>query len=241
MRRRSNKPAEKLKRTPRMVYNLARQAEILKVFNWIPRIFIQTFALGLGFSPLANCTLDTTVSTAPAPVEQLGPLYRIGPNDQLSIFVYGSPNLSVSQLPVRPDGRISIPLVPNIIAENKTTTELEKEITQDLEKYMKPPVSVTVMVNTFHGPLNSQIYVIGNSGKPLALSYETGLDLLSVMTDVGGLADYADGNGAYIDRNTDGHETKLPVKIGALLNHGDLSQNIAMSPGDVVVIPSTWF
>ena len=147
----------------------------------------------------------------------------------------------MTALPVRPDGRISIPLVPNIVAENKTTTELEQEISKDLEKYVKPPISVTVMVDSFHGPLDSQIRVIGNSTKPIALPYETGLTLLDVMTDVGGLNEYADGNSAYIDRTKNGKETKIPVRIGALLNRGDVSQNIPMSPGDIVIIPSTWF
>ena len=171
----------------------------------------------------------------------LSPLYRIGPNDQLSIFVYGSPDLSVTSIPVGPDGRISMPLVPNIFAEDKTTTELQQEISADLAKFVKPPITVTVMVNSFHGPLDRQIRVIGNSTKPISLPYETGLTLLDVMTDVGGLNEYADGNSAYIDRNENGHTTKIPVRIGALLNGGNISQNIPMSPGDVVVIPSTWF
>ena len=189
---------------------------------------------------LSACTTKPAMPTETA-ATKMTPLYRIGPGDQLSIFVYGSPDLSVTALPVGPDGRISIPLVPNIVAENKTTTELQTEISHDLEKYIKPPISVTVMVNSFHGPLADQIRVIGNSTKPISIPYETGMTLLDVMTDVGGLGEYADGNSAYIERNQNGHDAQIPVRIGALLNHGDISQNRPMQPGDIVIIPSTWF
>jgi polysaccharide biosynthesis/export protein len=219
---------------------LERQGVVLKPFSFLSTHPGKALALCSTLLWLSACTTDPALPINTA-ASKMTPFYRIGPGDQLSIFVYGSPDLSVNALPVGPDGRISIPLVPNIVAENKTTTELQTEISHDLEKYIKPPISVTVMVNSFHGPLASQIRVIGNSTKPTSIPYETGMTLLDVMTAVGGLNEYADGNSAYIDRSQNGHETKIPVRIGALLNRGEVSQNLPMHPGDIVIIPSTWF
>jgi polysaccharide export outer membrane protein len=201
------------------------------------------FVTGLaGTLGLTGCAAPMATSAAAAPVsaEAAGPLYRIGPGDRLSVFVYGSPDLSVHDLPVRPDGRISLPLVPNIVAADKTTVELDQEITDKLSKFVKSP-NVTVMVDSFHGPLSSQVRVIGGASKPIAVAYVNHLTLLDVMVDAGGLSKFANGNDAYVVRKQDGTETKIPVEIGALLNRGDMTQNLAMEPGDVVVIPETWF
>lgn len=169
-----------------------------------------------------------------------GPLYEIGPGDDLGIFVYGAPDLSVANVPVRPDGRISMPLVPDILAAGKTSVQLGQEIAQRLSTYVKAP-NVTVMVNSFHGPLGRQIRVVGAASKPIAIPYVDHMTLLDVMVDAGGLSRFAAGNDAYIIRHASGHEVKVPVEIGALLNSGDMSENIQMQPGDVVVIPATLF
>lgn len=190
-------------------------------------------------APLAAC--------GPAPRPDLGAAaarhglpYRIGPGDTLSVFVYGAPDLSVHGVPVRPDGRFSMPLVTNIDAAGKTTTELTRELTGRLKKYVKSPI-VTVMVDSFHGAVGSDVYITGGGGKPQAVPYVDGMTLLDVMTQIGGLPEYADGNAAYIIRRADGHDRKIRVRIGALLNRGDLSQNVQMQPGDVIVIPQSWF
>ena len=169
-----------------------------------------------------------------------GPLYQIGPGDQLGIFVYGAPDLSVSSVPVRPDGRISMPLIPNIIAAGKTSVQLGQEISQRLSQYVKSP-NVTVMVDSFHGPLNRQIRVIGDTTKPISIPYVDHMTLLDVMVDTGGISRFAAGNDAYILRHVKGKEVKIPVKIGELLNRGDLNQDVQMQPGDVIVIPATLF
>lgn len=202
------------------------------------RLMAWTIVLA-SLAPLAAC--------GPAPRPDLGAAaarrglpYRIGPGDSLSVFVYGAPDLSVHGVPVRPDGRFSMPLVSNIDAAGKTTTELTRELTKRLEKYVKSPI-VTVMVDSFHGAVGSDVYITGGGGKPQAVPYVDGMTLLDVMTQIGGLPEYADGNAAYIIRRVDGHDRQIRVRIGALLNRGDLSQNVQMQPGDVIVIPQSWF
>jgi polysaccharide biosynthesis/export protein len=175
-----------------------------------------------------------------APPADAEAAYRIGPGDTLSIYVDGAPDLGVKSLPVRPDGRISIPLVPDIRAVGETPSALGTEIAARLKKYVKDP-NVTVMVDTFNGPLNRAIRVIGQATAPATIPYVDRMTLLDVMIAVKGLTPFAAGNSARIIRRVDGKETSIPVKIGALLNRGNMSQNVAMHPGDVVVIPESWF
>ena len=208
-------------------------------FNRLSLIWLMPAAVAA--LALAGCaTKSPTAADMAATPKNPGPLYQIGPGDDLGIFVYGAPDLSVANVPVRPDGRISIPLVPNILAAGKTSVQLGHEIARRLATYVQSP-NVTVMVNSFHGPLNRQIKVIGDTGRPIAVPYVDNMTLLDVMVDTGGLSKFAAGNDAYILRREGGHEQKIPVKIGALLNRGDMSQNVPMRPGDVVVIPATLF
>ena len=213
----------------------------MEIFYSRSRLTAWSLFLAIFLSILSGCAPSS------GPVSQLnmaptgpGPLYQIGPGDQLGIFVYGAPDLSVSSVPVRPDGRISMPLVPNIIAAGKTSVQLGQEIAQRLSTYVKSP-NVTVMVNSFHGPLNRQVRVIGDTGKPISVPYVDHMTLLDVMVDTGGISKFAAGNDAYILRRTNGQEVKVPVEIGALLNRGDMSQNVQIQPGDVIVIPATLF
>ncbi len=196
-------------------------------------LLILTF-LGLG---LSSCSppLPPHSTTAPAP----NPTYRIGPGDLLSVFVYGSPSLSEQSVPVRPDGRFSIPLVQNIRAAGKTPLQLQNEIALRLKNYVKNP-NVTVIVKSFHGALGSHIRVIG-AGKPQMIPYVNGMTVLDLMTQIGGVPRFGAANSAFIIRRIHGHPTKIPVAIGALLNDGDLHQNITLRPGDIVVIPRSLF
>jgi polysaccharide export outer membrane protein len=190
---------------------------------------------------LAACaTLTDPPAPLRAPPADADAAYRIGPGDTLSIFVDGSPDLSVKSLPVRPDGKISIPLVPDVPAVGLTPSALGKEIAARLRKYVTNP-NVTVMVESFNGPLDRAIRVIGQATVPESIPYVDGMTLLDVMIAVKGLTPYAAGNSAKIVRDVNGKENTIPVKIGALLNAGDMSQNVAMHPGDVVVIPESWF
>lgn len=167
--------------------------------------------------------------------------YIIGPGDTLSIFVYRAPELSVTALPVRPDGRISVPLIPDLVAAGKTPTQLGNEIEKRLKEYVKAPI-VTVMVQSFVGPFDRQIRVIGQATDPLAIPYRDHMTVLDVMIAVKGLTRFAAGNRAVIvRREPDGRERTIRVHLGDLLKDGDISQNVAMAPGDILIIPQTWF
>ena len=166
--------------------------------------------------------------------------YVIGPGDQLSVFVYQSPQLSVPSLPVRPDGRISIPLVPEIMAAGKTPSQLGDELAGQLKKYVRDPI-VTVMVQGFVGPLDQQVRVIGEATEPLAIPYRDGLTVLDVMIQTKGLTRYASGNRAVIVRKTGTQQEQIRVRLSDLIKDGDIRQNVYMQPGDTLIIPQTWF
>lgn len=166
--------------------------------------------------------------------------YLIGPGDQLSIFVYQAPQLSVPSLPVRPDGRISMPLIPDINAAGKTPTALAKDIEGRLKEYVKQP-NVSVIVNGFVGPLDRQIRVIGEASEPIAIPYRDGISVLDVMIQTKGLTRFAAGNSATIVRTAGGKRQILKVRLADLLKDGDIDQNVAMLPGDTLVIPQSYF
>ena len=166
--------------------------------------------------------------------------YLIGPGDTLSVFVYESPQLSVADLIVRPDGRISLPLIPDIVAAGKTPTALSQDIETHLKEYVKQP-NVSVMVRGFQGPLDRQIRVIGEATEPLAVPYRDGMTLLDVMILTKGLTRYAAGNSAVLVRDDKGKRHEINVRLSDLIKDGDIAQNVAMSPGDVLIIPQSYF
>ena len=166
--------------------------------------------------------------------------YIIGPGDRISVFVYQSPQLSIQSLPVRPDGRISLPLVPDLVATGKTPTQLGAEITDRLRAYVKDP-NVTVMVQDFYGPLDRQIRVIGEAADPQALAFRDRMTLLDVMIQTKGLTRFAAGNRAVIVRRVNGKTENIRVHLADLVKDGDVSQNVDMVPGDVLIIPQTYF
>lgn len=167
-----------------------------------------------------------------------GPEYRIGPGDQLEIFVFNQPELSV-KVPVRPDGLISSPLVENIQAAGRTPSELAREMEKTLAQYVRTP-TVNVIVTSFVGTYDAQIRVVGQAANPQSLSYRAGMTLLDVMIAVGGLGKFAAGNRAKIVRNIDGKSTEIKVKLNRLLD-GDVKFNVEMRPGDVLIIPESRF
>ncbi|EHL96360.1 putative polysaccharide export protein, PEP-CTERM sytem-associated [Acetobacteraceae bacterium AT-5844] len=168
--------------------------------------------------------------------------YVLGAGDTLSVFVYRSPELSAAELPIRPDGRLSLPLVPDIEAAGRTPTELAKHIEQRLKEYVRDPL-VTVMVRSFQGPPSRQIRVIGEATQPMGMPYREGQTVLDVMIAAKGLTRYAAGNRAEIIRRErdDLPATVIPVRLSDLLKDGDMSQDIPMRPGDTLVIPQGWF
>lgn len=165
--------------------------------------------------------------------------YQIGAGDMVNINVWRNPEVSLS-VPVRPDGKISTPLVEDLTAAGKTATELARDIEQALSVYIQQPV-VTVIVTSFVGPYAQQIRVIGQAARPQALPYRQGMSLMDVLIAVGGITDFAAGNKASIIRTLDGRRQTLPVRLRDLLSDGDISANIAVLPGDILVIPEGWF
>lgn len=164
--------------------------------------------------------------------------YQIGPGDTVNIVVWRNPELSMS-VPVRPDGKLASPLIEDLPAIGKNPTELARDVEKELSKLIRDPV-VTVIVTNFVGTYSEQIRVIGEAARPQALPYKKKMTLLDVMIAVGGLTDFADGNGASILRPTDDGK-QYSVRIKDLVKRGDISANVEMRPGDVLIIPRSWF
>ena len=165
--------------------------------------------------------------------------YLIGPGDSANIIVWRNPELSMV-VPVRPDGKITAPLVEDLPASGKTSSELARDIEKYLAKYIQSPV-VTVIVTQFVGPYSQQIRVVGEAAKPQALPYRENMTLLDVMIAVGGITDFANGNKASILRTGGGKSEQFGVRLVDLVRRGDLSANVLMRPGDIVVIPQSFF
>jgi len=186
----------------------------------------------------AGCAGRSAVPLAPATVSLAQYKYLIGPGDTLSVSVWRNPDLSMS-VPVRPDGNISLPLVEDLPAAGKDPTRVARDIERALSKYIRDPV-VTIVVTQFSGSYSEQIRVIGQATKPQGLPYRENMTLLDVMIAVGGITDFADGNRSNILRTSEGNKL-YRVRLGDLLRDGDISANVAVKPGDVVIIPETWF
>jgi polysaccharide export outer membrane protein len=163
--------------------------------------------------------------------------YIIGPGDQLNIVVWRNPEVS-QVVPVRPDGKITTPLVEDVVAIGKTPTQLARDLEKALAKYIQDPV-VSVVVMGFVGPYSEQVRVVGQAAKPQALAYRKNMTLLDVMIAVGGITEFADGNRATLIRGAD--KKQYGVRLNDLLNRGDVSANVEVRPGDVVVIPESIF
>ncbi|MDO8287613.1 MAG: polysaccharide export protein [Parvibaculum sp.] len=176
----------------------------------------------------------------PAPVAAATPDYNyiVGAGDSLNISVWRNPELSMS-VPVRPDGKVTMPLVDELVAQGKTSVEIAREVEKVLSKLVRDPV-VTVIVTGFVGPYSEQIRVVGEAAKPQALPYKQNMTLLDVMIAVGGLTDFADGNGASITRASEG-DRRYSVRIKDLIKRGDISANVEVKPGDILIIPQGWF
>ena len=185
-------------------------------------------------------------SSPPVPKVELDPIstsesteYYIGPGDSLQVFVWRNPEISTT-VAVRPDGKISTPLVEDMVAVGRTPTELARLIEVELSEYIRSP-KVNVVVTNFVGQFSQQIRVVGQAAQPQAISYRSSISLLDVMIEVGGLGEFAAGNRAKVVRRTGSKQQEIPVRIDDLLNDGDMSQNLTMRPGDIVVIPESWF
>ncbi|MGM0813031.1 XrtA/PEP-CTERM system exopolysaccharide export protein [Thioalkalivibrio sp.] len=171
--------------------------------------------------------------------DQAAPDYVIGPGDNVQIFVWQQPDLSVT-VPVRPDGRINTPLAEDVVAAGKTPTQLARDMEQELSDYVRDPV-VTVIVSDIVGPYSQQVRVIGQAANPQAIPFRENMTALDVMIAVGGLTEFAAGNQATIVRAVDGETRQFGVRLNDLIKRGDIGANVQMLPGDILVIPETWF
>ncbi len=165
--------------------------------------------------------------------------YIIGAGDTLNIFVWRNPELSIS-VPVRPDGRMSLPLVEDVVATGKTPTKLARELEQRLSKYIKEPV-VTVIATGFVGPFTEQVRIIGEAETPRAIPYRTEMTALDAMIAVGGLTRYAAGDDSVIVRTIGGKQYTYAVHLDSLIRDGDITSNVALQPGDIMIIPQRLF
>jgi polysaccharide export outer membrane protein len=229
---------------PRVPYYFARQIErrrgsitrVISAKSLKSRELVKLTTLWVGLicatAPLCPAT------AADAPPAAISPNYLIGPGDSLHIFVFQNEELSVT-VPVRPDGKISTPLVEDMVAVGKTPSQLARDIEKSLAEYVKSPkVNVVVMgaMSVF-----SQVKVIGQVLKPQAVPYRDGMTVLDAVLAVGGLDKFAAGNRAHIVRTENGKQTDIKVKLDALVNSGDMRQNVALKPGDVLVVPESRF
>ena len=196
-------------------------------------------ALSLLLLTLSACTKNYPPLEGGPPPALATPDYLIGAGDSVDIFVWRNQELSASVI-VRPDGKITTPLIEDVPASGKTPTQLARDMEKELEVYVRNPV-VTVMVNGFVGPYNQQIRVVGQAAKPQALPYKDQMTLLDLMIAVGGLTEFADGNQSKVVRVVEGQWQEFGVRIDDLINGADISANTYMLPGDILIIPESWF
>jgi polysaccharide export outer membrane protein len=196
---------------------------------------VMTLALGL-----AACADRDPPAPSNVQVQQpVTPDYKIGPLDTIQIFVWQSPEFTVT-VPVRPDGRISTPLIEDLEATGRTPTQLARDIEEKLKVYVQDPL-VTVIVSGFAGPFDQQVRVVGEALQPRAIPYRANMTMLDVMIEVGGLTEFASGNRAVLARGQTGNQTTFNVRLDDLLRDGDIRANVPVLPGDVVIIPQSWF
>ncbi len=165
--------------------------------------------------------------------------YIIGALDVVEVFVWRAPDVS-ARVPVRPDGRISTPLVEDMQAAGKTPTQLARDLENELRTYLQDPV-VTVVVQSFQGPLDQQVRVVGEAAQPVSVPYRSEMTILDVMIAVGGLTPFADGNSSVLIRGHGEGQRAMRVRLDDLLRDGDISANAPVAPGDIILIPESFF
>ena len=203
------------------------------------RNFLRTGLMVVAAMSLAACAGGPPQHPpAPASAASTDYSYVVGAGDSLNIVVWRNPELSMA-VPVRPDGKISAPLVDEMVVQGKTSVQIAREVETVLSKYVRDPI-VTVMVTGFVGPYSEQIRVVGEASEPKILPYKQKMTLLDVMIAVGGITDFADGNSATILRTAEGNK-QYSIRLSDLLKRGDVSANVEMRPGDVLIIPQSWF
>jgi len=200
---------------------------------------IMRVLLVIGALVVSACSTPPELSGAAPDELKVTPEYIIGPRDQLNIFVWQNPDLSVT-IPVRPDGKVSTPLIGDITAAEKTAAQLSKDIAEQLKKFIVDPV-VTVAVTEFAGPYSRQVRIVGQAAEPMAIAFNDRMTLLDAMIAVGGMTEFAAGNRSVVVRVENGVEKSYTVRLDDLLLDGDVSANVPLLPGDIIIIPESWF
>ena len=196
------------------------------------RVLLASLCFLVGFSAAAMAQ--------PAAAPQPSADYKIGPGDSLNIFVWQNPQLTTS-VPVRPDGKISIPLVEDVVASGLTPSALARNLEQRLAKFITNP-NVTVLVNSFAGSYDQQVRIVGEAATPKAMLYRDNMTVLDAMIEVGGLTRFAAGNRATLVRkNANGSQTVTRLRLDDLIKDGDVSANQPLRPGDIIIIPQSYF
>lgn len=207
-----------------------------------------TFKALLGLTmviTLAGCAsnsyepLPSKAQKQPVTVDPAAYNYLVGPGDSLNIFVWQNPEVSQT-VTVRPDGKVTTPLVEDLDVSGLTPTEVARKVEETLGEYIREPI-VTVIVNGFSGPYSEQVRIVGEASSPQAIPYRQDMSLLDIMIRVGGLTEFADGNNASVIRIVNGEQTQYNVRIEDLIKHGDISANADILPGDIIIIPEAWF
>lgn len=211
----------------------------MNLFHAYTATWLKWLALTCAVFAMVGCASTVHTPVAEDQAQNYRHEYRIGPGDNVIISVWRHPEVSLT-IPVRPDGKITTPLVEDLPASGKTSTELARDIEKALAKFIQEPV-VTVTVTGFVGPYGEQIRVIGQAAKPQALPYREGMSLMDVVIAVGGLTEFASGNKASVIRSFGGQQQKLAVRLNDLMRDGDISANLPMRPGDILVIPESFF
>ena len=211
--------------------------------RWLTRtgLFLALGGTVAGCSHAVHGTAQLPTASYASRNETLPASYIIGPLDSLQIFVWKNPELTTT-VSVRPDGRITTPLIADLPAAGKTPAQLAEDIKAKLGEYIQNP-NVQVIVNSFSGPFSQQVRVLGEAVKPSAIPYRANMTLLDVMIATGGLTQYAAGNKATLvrtDRKT-GKQQQFALKIGKLIKDGQASFNVNIQPGDVIIIPQSLF
>lgn len=209
------------------------------------RIGRVSLALGVMGTILSSCSAGSRPELPPATFvatrEAPSDAYVIGPLDQLNVFVWRNPELS-SKVQVRPDGRITTPLINDMPAVGKTPAMLADDMKIALGEFIKDPI-VSVIVENFSGTYSQQIRVVGATEKPASIPYRANMTVLDAMIAVGGLSEFASGNRSRLvryDRQT-GKQREYRIRLGDLLKNGDVSANVKLEPGDVLIIPQSMF
>ena len=204
------------------------------------RIFTLTL-LTSGLLFLAGCSTNQVANELPSALgnAEHTTRYKIAPGDTLEVFVWRNPEVSTS-VTVRPDGLMTAPLLEEIPAAGKTPQELSRDVEKHLSTYLRDPL-VTIIASGFQGTYKEKIRVVGEAAEPKSILYRDSMTLLDLIIEVGGITEFAAGNNTVIVRTENGQQTEYRVRVDDLIRDGDISANVDMKPGDIVIIPEAWF